>query len=85
MRFNEARSAAPPRKKMKKTTVIINGPGGLHMRTAAEIITSARRVGSTITFVHKNKRADTTSILEMLSLEASSGAMIEVFAEGGNE
>ena len=67
---------------MLTRTVIIPNRLGLHLRAAHKLVTLAAGFGSRIELVNGDKQADAKSIMEILMIEGSSGAQIEVRTSG---
>jgi len=74
---------------MQKTLVTIINPTGLHARPATEFVTTAKRFVSRITIKNAaNEQAapvNAKSIIHLLTLGLSQGAVAEISAEGEDE
>lgn len=58
---------------------------GLHLREAARIVTIAKKYNSRIQLVHNSAKADTRSILDVLSLGAAHDSEVTLVIEGADE
>ena len=67
---------------MPEITLTIKSKVGLHARPAALFVREAARFKSAITVHNGDKQANAKSILNILALEANSGSVITVRAEG---
>lgn len=67
---------------MKYTTVQVEDPEGLHVRNCARIIAAATRLDADLSLIYGEKTARADRILELMALEAPSGSVIEIHAEG---
>jgi phosphocarrier protein len=65
--------------------VRIRNPLGLHARAAARFVHTASRFRSRVTVSRNGKAMDGKSILGILLLAASQGAVLRVAAEGDDE
>jgi phosphocarrier protein HPr len=65
--------------------VRIRNPLGLHARAAARFVHTASRFRSRVTVSRSGKAMDGKSILGILLLAASQGAVLRVAAEGEDE
>ena len=65
--------------------VRIRNPMGLHARAAARFVHTASRFRSRVTVSRNGKAMDGKSILGILLLAASQGAVLRVVAEGEDE
>jgi len=65
--------------------VRIRNPLGLHARAAARFVHTASRFRSRVTVSRNGKAMDGKSILGILLLAASQGAVLRVAAEGEDE
>jgi phosphocarrier protein HPr len=70
---------------MKSSNVIVPWKQGLHLRAATEVVRAAQSSKSKITLTFRNRIADARSVLAILMLCASMGAMIEIDAIGDDE
>lgn len=66
---------------MKYTTVQVEDPEGLHVRNCARIM-AATRLDADLSLIYGEKTARADRILELMALEAPSGSVIEIHAEG---
>lgn len=55
---------------------------GLHARPISRIVELARAHEARLTVLHEGRSADGTSVLEMMTLGAGPGAVLQVRAEG---
>lgn len=67
---------------MPEITLTIKSKVGLHARPAALFVREAAKFKSAITVHNGDKQANAKSILNILALEANSGSVITVRAEG---
>ena len=58
---------------------------GLHLREAARIVTLAKKFSSRIQLWHHESKADTRSILEVLSLGVPQDSEVTLVIEGSDE
>ena len=58
---------------------------GLHLREAARIVTIAKKFTSTIQLWHNSAKADTRSILDVLSLGVPQNSEVTLVIEGADE
>jgi len=70
---------------MKRTTVRIGWPAGLHLRPAAQLVRLSQRFRATIWLRCGQRCADLRSILSIISLCAVMGATIDIEAAGEDE
>ena len=70
---------------MENKKIRILFPHGLHLREAARVVTAAKKFISKIHLWHNSARADTRSILEVLSLGAPQDSEITLVIEGADE
>ena len=70
---------------MTSTTVTITNPLGLHARAAARFVHAASGFASHIRVARAGREMDGKSIMGLLLLGASSGAMITLSADGPDE
>lgn len=66
-------------------TIEINNPNGIHLRTAAKLVEIAKGNGCRIDFSIMDRKASATSVLDLLTLEATFKSSLTVTAEGPNE
>ena len=64
--------------------VIVVGQHGLHARPAGRLAQEAQTFESAITLVHEGQEADAKSILDILTLAAEAGYVLELRAEGAD-
>ena len=67
---------------MPRTQVRVPWKEGLHLRQAAGVVRLAQRFRSTISIRFDSRLADARSILSIVTLCASMGAVLEVEASG---
>ena len=67
---------------MPEITLTIQNKVGLHARPAALFVQTAKRFDCDIRVTHDEREANAKSILNVLTLGASQGAVITVCAEG---
>ena len=67
---------------MPEITLTIYHATGLHARPATLFVQAASEFGSDITVTHGEREANAKSIMSVLTLGASQGAVITVRAEG---
>lgn len=70
---------------MLSQKVTIVDPIGLHARPASILVKEAKKYQSKMMIRYKEKEADLTAMLKILSLSVSEGSEIEVTAEGIDE
>ncbi|MEA4914674.1 MAG: HPr family phosphocarrier protein [Christensenella sp.] len=74
---------------MKSTRVTIINPTGLHARPASEFVSKAKQFSSRITIKNAAQEAsvpvNAKSIIHLLTLGLSQGAVAEITAEGEDE
>jgi len=70
---------------MKSSRVFVPWKAGLHLRPAAQLVRLAQSFRSTIFLKCGGKLADARSIVSILLLAASLGAVVEVEASGEDE
>jgi phosphocarrier protein HPr len=70
---------------MKRTRVVVPWPEGLHLRAVANLARSTGSLRSSIWLKIGERSADVRSILSVLMLAASMGAVLEVEAVGDDE
>lgn len=70
---------------MQVAKIKVNDTKGLHLRNAARVVQTAKKYKSKIFLCRKCRFADSCSILEVLTLAATKGAEIAIFAEGPDE
>ena len=58
---------------------------GLHARAAAKLVSTAAQFGSALRLEREGKKADAKSIMAVMMLGASKGAIVTVEAEGDDE
>ena len=58
---------------------------GLHARAAAKLLEVTKRFSSSIQIQHNEKSCDAKSILGLMTLAASCGAIVTIIAEGDDE
>ena len=68
---------------MNKRELIVNSENGLHLRVAGEIVKIAKTHECQISLSCKGcKHANACSIMQLMTLDAVKGTMLEVSAEG---
>jgi phosphocarrier protein HPr len=67
---------------MPEITLTIQHKVGLHARPAAQFVQTAKRFNCDIKVAHEGREANAKSVLNVLTLGASQGAAITVWAEG---
>lgn len=70
---------------MRSAKVTVQNNHGIHARVASALVTVAGTLSSKITVAKDGQVADGGSVLQLLMLDASKGAQVEVKAEGGDE
>jgi len=70
---------------MKHAEVIVRWQEGLHARPASLLVRIANKFGSTINLIYDGKVADARSIMSIMLLCATMGALLEVEAQGEDE
>ena len=67
---------------MPEITLTIQNKVGLHARPAALFVQTAKRFDCDIRVTHDEREANAKSILNVLTLGASQGSVITIYAEG---
>jgi phosphocarrier protein HPr len=67
---------------MPEITLTIQHKVGLHARPAAQFVQTAKQFSCDIRVAHEGREANAKSVLNVLTLGASQGAAITVWAEG---
>jgi phosphocarrier protein len=70
---------------MQQQRVIVQNEFGMHLRVAQQVAEAARRQSAQVTVCKGCVKANGCSIIELLLLEATHGAEIELVACGGDE
>lgn len=70
---------------MTTKTTIINNPTGLHARPASELIRFVKQFDCKIFLQNGDKKANASSIINLLTLGATHGVELEVICEGADE
>jgi phosphocarrier protein HPr len=70
---------------MKHSKVVVSWREGLHLRPAARLVRLSKQFRSTIFLKCSGKIADLKSILSILSLCATMGAVLDIEATGDDE
>jgi phosphocarrier protein HPr len=70
---------------MKRATVTVVCPEGLHMRVAAKLVQSTRGFRSTVLVRFKDHVANARSILAVMMLCAAMGSVLDIEAAGDDE
>jgi phosphotransferase system HPr (HPr) family protein len=69
---------------MPEITVRIQHNAGLHARPAAMFVQTANKYKATIKIRHGEREANAKSIMGILTLGASKGAEVTIYAEGSD-
>jgi phosphocarrier protein len=64
--------------------VLVASEHGLHARPAGKVVQCAQNFESAITLVHEDQEVDGKSILDILTMAAGPGSMIEIRAMGSD-
>ncbi|MFA9463590.1 MAG: HPr family phosphocarrier protein [Velocimicrobium sp.] len=70
---------------MKKFTYTITDEIGIHARPAGLIVKEAKQFNSTMTLICKEKRADLTRLMAIMSLGVRRGDEVIIEIEGSDE
>ena len=70
---------------MRKTTVTLINPLGLHARAASKLVDVAKTFASTVTLNKDGKDVNGKSIMTLLLLGAPVGSQLELSVEGEDE
>jgi phosphocarrier protein HPr len=70
---------------MQEITLVIQNKVGLHARPAALFVQTAKKYKSKVLAIKDEREANAKSILSILTLGASQGAVVTVRAEGEDE
>ena len=70
---------------MQEITLVIQNKVGLHARPAALFVQTAKKFKSKVLAIKDKREANAKSILSILTLGASQGAVVTVRAEGEDE
>ena len=70
---------------MKTVQYEVTNPLGIHARPAAILAQCCVNLPSQITIKHNGKTANGNNVIQILSLNAQKGAVLEISAEGGDE
>lgn len=70
---------------MKKLSIKIIDPIGIHARPASAIVSVASKFESSVSFVMDGKTANAKSIINLMALGAKKDSEIEIFVEGKDE
>lgn len=71
---------------MKRQSVTVRCQAGIHLRVASELAKIARKSGASVHVSCKGcYRADACSALQLMTLGASEGTILEIIADGDNE
>jgi len=70
---------------MEKKKIRILSLHGLHLREAARLVTLAKKFSSSVELWHKSAKADTRSILEVLSLAVPQDSEVTLVIDGPDE
>jgi phosphocarrier protein HPr len=67
-----------------RRAVEVIDPDGLHMRHATEFVRIAQRYTSDVGVIHEGKPYDGKSILDLMTMAAACGALLELEARGSD-
>ncbi len=67
---------------MAEASMVIKNKVGLHARPASAFVREASKFKATITVTHGANQANAKSILNVLTLGANQGAVVNICAEG---
>jgi phosphotransferase system HPr (HPr) family protein len=81
----ERKHPVPVTTRMKSARVFVPWKAGLHLRPAAQLVRLAQSFRSTIFLKCGDKLADARSIMSILLLTASLGAVVDVEVSGEDE
>lgn len=70
---------------MKKGSIVVGGPVGLHARPAAEFVRIAERFRSDVRLTKDGMKVNAKSILALLTLAAESGCEVVLEVSGLDE
>lgn len=70
---------------MKEFRCVVESPLGIHARPAALLAQLCVNIRSTVRIVCNGKEANGNNVLEILSLAAKKGDVLDIFVEGSNE
>ncbi len=70
---------------MVSKTTIINSPAGLHARPATALINFIKAFDCTVFLENGSKKANASSIINLLTLGASQGTTLTVICDGADE
>ncbi|MBP1765168.1 MAG: phosphotransferase system HPr (HPr) family protein [Firmicutes bacterium] len=71
---------------MKQTEVTLLNSSGLHARPAAQLVKAANQFqGTTIKLSKEDRQIDAKSVLGVMTLGATQGTVLTVWAEGADE
>lgn len=70
---------------MKTKSLTVTNPKGIHARPSALIVQAAQEFESSIIFELKGERADARNIMDVLSLGAFHGDVLQVTVNGCDE
>ena len=70
---------------MQRRYIAVINKLGLHARAAAKLVRLAGRFESQISLLHNGQEADAKSIMGLMMLAATQGAILEVITAGGDE
>ena len=70
---------------MERLRLTVGASSGLHARPAAQFVQTAKRFASKIDVFAGERQADAKSILSILTLNVSAGAVIDLRADGDDE
>lgn len=70
---------------MIKETIRIQNKLGIHTRAAAKLVDVAKRYGSSIELIYRDRHVDCKSIMAVITLGAQHGNQLELVIEGEDE
>jgi len=70
---------------MRRTTITLTNPLGLHARAASTLVDTTKAYASKITFLSNEKKVDGKSIMSLLMLGAPVGTHFELAVDGDDE
>ena len=70
---------------MKKFTYTVTRPNGLHGRPAADLVTAAQALDSTVTVRKDDRCVGADRLMALMTLGVAQGETVTVTIEGGDE
>ena len=70
---------------MKEFTYTITRPNGLHGRPAADLVTAAQTLDSTVTIRRGDRSVSAVELMNLMSMGVRQGEQVTVTIEGGDE